>query len=157
VESDGWLATMVDSPTHGEQALLKKQCLERDNYRCLVTGMWDREARNKIKTLQSRELFAPTELAHIIPFCLGHYSTKEEVIYTFYQQKAISKMLINTQEQELSRKWATLNAFFPDLRDIARLAPDEINQPRNAMTMVPPMHAAFGNFEFALQSTVRIQ
>jgi hypothetical protein len=59
---------------------LKAICLERDNYQCVVTEIWDHSAREKYK-LGRDEKFGDTELAHIIPYLWGN---DEQV--SFYSQ-----------------------------------------------------------------------
>lgn len=63
-------------------------------------------------------------------------------------------LIFRTQEKEIGQKWATLHAMFPELYQTARLEPDAINAPRNAMTMFSPLHDHFGRLEFSLNSTV---
>lgn len=63
-------------------------------------------------------------------------------------------LIVKTQEKDIGQKWATIHAMFPELYQVARLEPDAINTPRNAMTMFSPLHDHFGRLEFALHLTV---
>lgn len=69
-EIENVVATMDESGSRKDQTLLKKLCLERDDYRCMATGIIDNDAG-------TRETFgpkAPTNLCHIIPFSLGKWN-----------------------------------------------------------------------------------
>ena len=57
----------------------------------------------------------------------------------------------SAQATEKAKTWAYLYRYFPGVRNIINaMAPGSINSPKNAMTMVPPLHAEFGRFNFGL-------
>ncbi|EER42727.1 conserved hypothetical protein [Histoplasma capsulatum H143] len=73
-EIENVVATMDESGSRKDQTLLKKLCLERDDYRCMATGIIDNDAG-------TRETFgpkAPTNLCHIIPFSLGKWNKSND-------------------------------------------------------------------------------
>lgn len=44
--------------------------LERDGYKCIVTGIWDMTSVESKPELKSNVPCSPTQLVHIIPFSL---------------------------------------------------------------------------------------
>lgn len=57
----------------------------------------------------------------------------------------------SAQATEKAKTWAYLYRYFPGVRNIINaMAPGSINSLKNAMTMVPPLHAEFGRFNFGL-------
>ncbi|KAL2012062.1 hypothetical protein VTN00DRAFT_4780 [Thermoascus crustaceus] len=124
---------MVQSSSRKDQKMLKSTCLKRDNYRCVVTGFWDAAAEGIVSEETMGDRIMDTELAHIIPFSMGKYEN-------------------HVQEQNIARSW-TLYLFFPGIHDFARISPDDINNPKNAMSMMSALHAEFGSLRFALEST----
>ncbi|KAJ9374430.1 hypothetical protein DTO282F9_1425 [Paecilomyces variotii] len=143
-------ATMVESSSRKDQKALKKTCLERDNYRCVVTGFWDEAAQGKIPEEIMGDRILNTELVHIIPFSLGKYDNNRQVIFLNNQESSKSEL----QERDIARCWTTLYILFPDLLNVAQLGPDNINDPTNAMSMLAALHTEFGRLRFALESTV---
>ncbi|KAL1970199.1 hypothetical protein VTN77DRAFT_5359 [Rasamsonia byssochlamydoides] len=53
---------MEESPSRNRQGQLKQLCLKRDNFRCLATGVVDRDVEGSAQGPSG-----PTELAHILP------------------------------------------------------------------------------------------
>lgn len=70
---------MVDSTTRGNQQSLKKDCLERDGYRCMLSGHYDPAAKSIFPKTDWDGRVGGTQLAHILPFSLGRYKGKVEV------------------------------------------------------------------------------
>ncbi|KAL1969865.1 hypothetical protein VTN77DRAFT_7374 [Rasamsonia byssochlamydoides] len=134
IETEEVAAMMIQPSSRKDQKSLKKMCLERDNFRCMVTGFWDRAARGIVSEETMGDRILDTELAHIIPFSLGKYERREK-------------------EQNTARSWTTLYLFFPDICEMAKLSHDDINDPTNAMSLVAALHTEFGRFNFALEST----
>ncbi|KAL2000853.1 hypothetical protein VTN02DRAFT_2541 [Thermoascus thermophilus] len=75
----------------------------------------------------------PTEAAHIIPFCLGSFSTETR--------------------HENAKIWDVLYRCFPDLENRLAFNHHKINDPINAITLIPNLHAEFGAFHMALEPT----
>ncbi|KAJ9268989.1 hypothetical protein DTO212C5_4995 [Paecilomyces variotii] len=126
---------MIESSSQNDQQNLKKICLERDNYRCVVTDHYAAECRDKFPDISDEEYdngMYPTNLSHIIPFSLGVYETRE-------------------QENDVINIWTTLFALFPDLEDIIK--PDLINKPTNTMIMIPILNELWGKLKLAFEST----
>ncbi|KAJ9318679.1 hypothetical protein DTO271D3_1341 [Paecilomyces variotii] len=129
---------MVESSSRNDQQNLKKICLERDNYRCVVTDYYAINSRDKFPNISDEEYedgMYPTNLSHIIPFALGVYETRE-------------------QENDVVNIWTTLSALFPDLEDVIK--PDLINEPTNTMIMIPILNELWGQLKLAFESTVSI-
>ncbi|KMK57868.1 hypothetical protein Y699_03288 [Aspergillus fumigatus Z5] len=120
---------MTQSSTRNLLEWLKNICLERDNYQCIVTKLWDPVAVNP---QEQCKMTGNTQLAHIIPFSMGHWGN---------DQKA----------KEIAQLWETLYLLFPDIQGL--IEPTTINSPANAMTMFSPVHQDFGSFKIALIPT----
>jgi hypothetical protein len=75
----------ITSSTRSQQARLKKICLKRDDFRCLV----DRDivetdaAMDGLTTLLPNDTHGDTELAHILPFQLRKFEAKNDVEVRF--------------------------------------------------------------------------
>ncbi|KAK2741484.1 hypothetical protein FQN57_005617 [Myotisia sp. PD_48] len=113
---------MEESPTRSFQQQLKQQCLLRDNYTCMITTATDSSAPFPSVTR------ARLELAHIIPFSMAHWNG-------------------SPQSHQIAQIWATLLRCFPRLR----LRSNDINHPKNLMTLLSVAHQAFGEFKLALE------
>lgn len=50
--------------------------------------------------------------------------------------------------------WDALYRLFPGLR--GRFGIASLNDPGNAITLLPPLHKLFGRFEMAFEATVRL-
>ncbi|KAI9771842.1 MAG: hypothetical protein M1840_001612 [Geoglossum simile] len=116
-----------------DQAKLKIHCLARDNSRCMVTGYYDTGIAFGTLSDIEREntTTADTEAAHIVPFSLA----------TFDERERHSKAVI----------WDAIYHMFPGIR---AFSPNDINDPRNVMTMWAPLHTAFGKFLLCLEPTI---
>jgi hypothetical protein len=57
---------MIDSASRNDQGRLKRLCLQREGWRCMLTGALD---ISKAKDLKRRA--ASTRLAQILPFSIG--------------------------------------------------------------------------------------
>lgn len=66
--------TMLESASRNDQGRLKQLCLERDNWRCMLTGTVD---ISKAKDLRARG--GSTSLAHILPFSIGKWNDNASV------------------------------------------------------------------------------
>ncbi|GFG25701.1 hypothetical protein IFM61606_05653 [Aspergillus udagawae] len=113
-----------------DQEWLKKTCFQRDNYKCVVTKIWDPVA-GSIFNIQG-EMTLNTQLAHIIPFSMGHWENERKA-------------------KEIAQCWETLYLLFPSIKDIIK--PTTVNTPANAMTMAVPVHQDFGSFQIAFRPT----
>ncbi|EGC45183.1 conserved hypothetical protein [Histoplasma capsulatum var. duboisii H88] len=120
------------SSDRNSQGKLKKQCLARDGYRCLVTGAYDYEHAAKNAQDDFLETAADTELAHIIPFALGKFRS-------------------NAEETQKARVWAAIYTCFPDVHFRTNCSAGTVNDYENLMTLLGPIHAAFGKFQLAFE------
>ncbi|KAK2768458.1 hypothetical protein FQN54_000313 [Arachnomyces sp. PD_36] len=127
------VSMLIDPSSRNDQAKLKRICLQRDGYRCLISGAIDRGSRGKFPDTTNMP-HASTQLAHILPFSLGEYESSN-----------------SAEELDVARKWESLYTCFPAIRD--RLSPDDVNDPTNLMTLMAPLHHCFGDFQFALEPT----
>ncbi|OAT00862.1 uncharacterized protein BDCG_03761 [Blastomyces dermatitidis ER-3] len=119
-------ATMNEPGSRKDQRHLKKLCLERDGHRCMATGIIDIDA--KISEADT-EYGSPTDLCYVVPFSLGRWE--------------------KSKDHKIAQIWATLKKLFPQIQ----LAPEDINDPRNLMTLWSPVHAAFGSFTLSFEPT----
>ncbi|GFF39501.1 hypothetical protein IFM46972_05898 [Aspergillus udagawae] len=113
-----------------DQEWLKKTCFQRDNYQCVVTKIWDPVADSIFKI--QGEMTIHTQLAHIIPFSMGHWDNERKA-------------------KEIAQCWGTLYLLFPSIKDIIK--PTTVNTPANAMTMAMPIHQDFSSFQIAFRPT----
>ncbi|KAJ5692831.1 hypothetical protein N7462_002254 [Penicillium macrosclerotiorum] len=116
--------------TRGPQAQLRDHCLERDGYRCVVTGQYSSKHRhppNSITTI--------LQAAHIIPFALGSFNVDNS--------EPINRNAII---------WVNLRRYFPVLR---AMAADQqiINHESNVLMLDPVTHLEFGQFHIILEAT----
>lgn len=81
---DDIASEMDESCTRKDQPKLKDLCLKRDGYRCVLTGIWDKTAKDRCPPADRGRCIGATELAHIIPFSMGKWDGEDEV--SFYSQ-----------------------------------------------------------------------
>ncbi|KAH8811523.1 hypothetical protein F5884DRAFT_831332 [Xylogone sp. PMI_703] len=124
------LATATLQSTKQIQGTLKHQCLLRDDYRCMATGMYDPAVKYTVEQMEYREL--NTFATQIIPFPTAQYNNEQE-------RKAVSRI------------WADLFILFPELQH--KFGPQQINDHRNVMTLWTPIHSCFGEFTLAFDPT----
>lgn len=121
-------AAMGEPATRSAQQQLKENCLERDNFQCMLTGITDISAPKHGRSIVGYS--GRTIPSHIIPFSLGCWDNNEE-------------------NQEIARIWTTLRRCFPCLM----LQPKHINNSANLMTLSQEAHSSFGAFELAFDPT----
>jgi 5-methylcytosine-specific restriction endonuclease McrA len=69
-------AAMGEPATRSAQQQLKENCLERDNFQCMLTGVTDVSATKHGRSIVGYSGY--TILSHIIPFSLGCWDNNEE-------------------------------------------------------------------------------
>ena len=126
------------------QTKLRAECLARDNNRCMLTGAYDSKMAVKLLSDAERRnvITVPTEVAHIIPFSLAAFDEREVPFFPPINLFASTKAIA----------WDAMYHAFPSIRDFST---DDINNPRNVLTLWDTMHRSFGRFEFCLGPTVR--
>ncbi|KAJ9249239.1 hypothetical protein DTO207G8_6893 [Paecilomyces variotii] len=123
------VAQVMDCPANrNSQEWLKKRCLRRDGYHCMVTNIYDNRAAAHL--IPSSAHTAPTELSHIIPLSIGSWED-------------------NKTDHKVAQIWATLGKCFPSIN----MKPTEVNDDYNLMTLVSLAHSDFGNFTLAFEPT----
>ncbi|KAI5780998.1 hypothetical protein DFH27DRAFT_519580 [Peziza echinospora] len=128
------IATEIETSTRAAQAWLKTVCLRRDRNRCIITHAYDAIQSMKLPEAERDScIAAKTEVAHIIPFSLGHFGENET--------------------RSIAIIWDAMYRYFPSIRSRVTLSPQKINEPWNAMTMITVFHDAFGEFSLALEPT----
>ncbi|KAL4937108.1 hypothetical protein BDV06DRAFT_203651 [Aspergillus oleicola] len=127
---------------------LRKSCLVRDRYRCVVTGRFDaQEAQTRYKRggrdvkdddgkllLPERDTMAYLEVAHIIPHSLKSF-TGDGGDRKLAESKQIAHRV--------------LTMFNPGA--IHLIDGVDIDRPMNALTLTHDLHRLFGNFEIAFE------
>ncbi|KAL2216843.1 hypothetical protein M432DRAFT_550657 [Thermoascus aurantiacus ATCC 26904] len=130
-------ATSHQRRNRSGQRKFKEACLDRDNNRCVVSGLYDVKRAEKLPEEEYNEHpKANTECAHVIPFSASAESPDGNI----------------DPEKEVARNWAFVYRYFPDL--VAKMdvrSASAINQPRNAMTLIQPFHAALGSFTMGFE------
>jgi len=136
---DRMVAELPESNSRVQQSKLRKNCLLRDNNKCVVSGFYDTYEFEKLPDEQKGEMTmtGKCEAAHIFPFCLGKYS--------------------DTELSATSIIWESLYRCFPLIQSHAGLSVDSINATFNALILYAPLHEEFGNFKLAFEPTVRYE
>lgn len=78
ITRDNMASGMTQSSTRNLLEWLKNICLERDNYQCIVTKLWDPVAVNP---QEQCKMTGNTQLAHTIPFSMGHWGNDQKVSF----------------------------------------------------------------------------
>lgn len=118
-----------DQSRREEQTELRRQCLPRDGYRCVYTGLFDWYAvKGKEVVLPDGAKWGGTDCAHIIPFAFGDSAGQ------------------GSQEATASIWW-TLYRYFPVLR--GKIGPDSVNQLGNVVSLFPEVCHVFGDLELS--------
>ncbi|KAI9782444.1 MAG: hypothetical protein M1839_004930 [Geoglossum umbratile] len=115
-----------------DQTKLKADCLPRDGNCCLLTRWYDVNKADEVLSDAERQNTATvvTEAAHIMPFSLAAFDERDR------QYKAAI--------------WEAIYHMFPGIRDFST---DNINDPRNVLTMWVGLHYEFGKLELCLELT----
>lgn len=115
--------------TRDPQAQLREHCLERDGYRCVVTGQYSSDHRHPPKSITT-----PLNAAHIIPFALGSFNTEDSL--EVHRHAAI---------------WVSLRRYFPVRRAMAE--DQQMINESNILMLDPITHVGFGRFHIILGAT----
>ena len=89
-DADNVASDMTQSCSRNSLKRLKKLCLERDNYRCVITNWYAMEAVGKFPNVPDgdiRKHTVKTDISHIIPFALGRRDEGEDV--SIYMSKPL--------------------------------------------------------------------
>jgi HNH endonuclease len=116
----------VEPSGRNAQVWLKSQCLQRDNFRCVITGRHDRDH------CPPEHVWVPTNCAHIIPLSLGDYVGAEATVAAI---------------------WTAITRYFPEIKT-TRIKPEDLNVVENAITMASFFHSSFGRFDFSFDELV---
>ncbi|KAJ5675368.1 hypothetical protein N7462_008265 [Penicillium macrosclerotiorum] len=79
----------------------------------------------------------PTDIlhaVHILPFALGSSTNDDE-------------------RQRTCEVWGTIFRYFPSLRSVLDMSPEDVNRENNIMIMITPLQEEFGRFRFVLEDT----
>ncbi|KAM0437515.1 hypothetical protein ACHAPT_001879 [Fusarium lateritium] len=128
--------TQIESSTRDGQANLKCACLRRDGYRCVWTEKFDRKSveKGKVVDLPVGTRVVHTECAHVLPFALSKFDSKNAV-----------------ETENKATIWWALYRYFPGLKD--KIGPETMNQERNAITLGCDVHEDFGQYKLAFWPT----
>ena len=145
------------SPSQRQQRWLRKVCLERDQSRCVVSGYYDYQKLEKLPEghpIKESEDGITTQAAHIVPFCCGSF--EKSVVSAPSQIQSLANLIVN-KEKKAGATWEALWRAFPSMHSqLLMFGPEQINEPYNALTLGSNIHAAFGSFSIAFESTVSI-
>ncbi|KIH90929.1 hypothetical protein SPBR_00979 [Sporothrix brasiliensis 5110] len=123
--------TTIETSTRAEQTMLRNDCLRRDGYRCVFSGMWDIGATAKgIAHPLPTDLECYVECAHILPFALGVFDESDAV-------QTRNKAII----------WFCIHRYFPQIQH--KIDARSINQRSNAMSLERSLHKSFGEYRVA--------
>jgi len=69
--------TEIESSSRNDQQKLKTDCLRRDGFRCVISGLYDRQSiRDHLVTPPAGNPSGGTECAHILPFALRKFNER---------------------------------------------------------------------------------
>ncbi|KUL81969.1 hypothetical protein ZTR_10714 [Talaromyces verruculosus] len=137
-ETPDEVAQNMEASVPRQQSIIKKRCLKRDWYRCMISGQLDSTSRAKFPDMSDDDwydLAGPTNATHIIPYRLGKYDDSDD-------------------EKEIAYIWTSLYALFPSLKQV--IGQDSINEERNVMTTAEDFNRQIGTFRLALEATDEI-
>ncbi|ODM22139.1 hypothetical protein SI65_02985 [Aspergillus cristatus] len=132
---DDMASEMVESSTRAPLRHMKALCLKRDDYRCVLSGRFAKEAVGRHPTVPDNEIRRNMLTAHILlimPFALGSWSNDMDI-------------------KKKSNTWTTMFALFPSLESVIK--PEQINVGRNLMILSGSLNDEFGALELALEPT----
>lgn len=120
----------VEPVTRVDQQRLRRNCLARDGYRCVLTKFWD------ITTTPhpSGQPVHPLRAVHILPFSLGNFRNDDE-------------------RSRMSAVWTNIFRCFPSLRYRLNMMLGDVNREDNILMMASVFHEDFGKFHFILEPT----
>ncbi|OQE20482.1 hypothetical protein PENSTE_c013G04765 [Penicillium steckii] len=104
---------------------IRENCLQRDGFKCVVTGYYSRTHPRPPSALTGN-----LETAHIIPFTLGTFDAVDRNV----------------------KVWANIRRYFPLVRTM-KFGSDQINKERNILTLWSPLHKEFGEFRLCFEET----
>lgn len=126
-------------PSKRNQTRLKQDCLQRDGFRCSISGHYDWSSLEEGKVaLPADGRLTITQCAHILPFALSDF---DERVATETRNKAII--------------WFALHRYFPELRD--KIDTSTINNHANLITMDASLHSAFGQYRIGFWPAERVR
>ena len=85
-DCDEVASEMGESSTQTSLRYVKSQCLERDGYRCVLSGRFAKEAIGHFPTVPDdviRKSMVVVNISHIMPFSLGVWKNDIEVSVYF--------------------------------------------------------------------------
>lgn len=130
-----YLIANPDGPP-AREVRLKKDCLDRDSLRCVVTGFYDEDSRRDKNITGPGIRAAYTNCTPIFPFALTTWKDEHE-------------------KRAKDIVWSNLTRYFPSIENQLHFTRKSINDTRNAMTMSLNLHLSFGSFDFAFEETSR--
>lgn len=112
---------------------LRRKCLERDGYKCVVSGRWSFSDRHP-----DGEEHASLEIAHIIPFTQASFPYPRDDDQSTYQDVVV---------------WVILNRYFPELHSRLNFSSEHFDSEKNAMMLACSLHWNFWEFSFIFEAT----
>lgn len=85
----------ISPSRNASQGQPKDLCLQRDNFRCMATGIIDTNAPESEKSIS--QYSGPTELAHILPFSIGKWDSNQNVSHFSFSEKELSIIAVIDQ------------------------------------------------------------
>ncbi|KAK3934148.1 hypothetical protein QBC46DRAFT_300301 [Diplogelasinospora grovesii] len=124
----------IESSSRSEQHKMRDDCMKRDDRRCVITGVVDRDC---FKTLlpSARQGLHPGDLecAHIIPFALRKFNENDAL-----------------ETRKKATIWWALYRYFPIINP-DMIQAGTINKRENGIMLYTQIHKEFGNFRVALE------
>ncbi|KAJ5575562.1 hypothetical protein N7535_002488 [Penicillium sp. DV-2018c] len=124
------MSESIEPITRSTQSRLRRNCLERDGYKCVATGRYSGS--------HAHPKNAPTaylEAAHIIPFALGSFQSNDS--------EAVHRH---------ATIWVNLRRYFPVLRRLS-FTSEDINSEKNVLMLDMVLHKEFGQFRVIFEAT----
>ncbi|PYI02103.1 hypothetical protein BO78DRAFT_377758 [Aspergillus sclerotiicarbonarius CBS 121057] len=120
----------IQSISRNDQERLRSECMRRDGNRCVITGVYDTNMKDRPRGATIGFL----EAAHILPFALGTYRNEAE-------------------RHRICLIWTNIYRYFPEVRARLNFLSTDINSEKNVMMLLKPLHQEFGNFSLSFMAT----
>ena len=144
--ADDIASEMVEASTRASLRLIKLLCLRRDNYRCVLSGRFAKEALGQYTEIPDSEIrkhMLTAHISHIIPFALDPWSNDTEV--SAYNMGLSGFLIKRFRRRKKSNTWTTMFSLFPGLDSVIK--PEHINAGQNLMILSYSLNHEFGSLD----------
>ncbi|KAK0730226.1 hypothetical protein B0H67DRAFT_477314 [Lasiosphaeris hirsuta] len=123
-----YMAT-IESSSRNEQSQLRRDCLKRDDHRCVVGGIVDRKHFFKLSpAIRQGRRHGEVHASHILPFALSEFNENNAL-----------------EVRKKATIWWALYRYFPIIGSDT-IGASTINKCENAIILFSAIHGDFGKF-----------